>query len=137
MNADHFRRKARHFFTLAQQSSRPVMIAQAAAWMERSASSNSNSRCSRNQSLPGSWSREVKGTLETASCLTSFCSCLTNYLGTAMSDVFHWHTQLERGKTYAERAEECRSLAKVCPAHLRETYLELAAGYEQLAKQGE
>src|SRR5262245_60994985 len=35
MNADHFRRKARHFFTLAQQSSRPVMIARAAAWMER------------------------------------------------------------------------------------------------------
>ena len=50
-----------------------------------------------------------------------------------MSDAFHWNTQLERGKTYAERAEECRSLAKVCPEHLRETYLELAAGYEQLA----
>jgi hypothetical protein len=39
MNADHFRRKARHFLTLAQQSSRleerAVMIARAAAWMER------------------------------------------------------------------------------------------------------
>jgi hypothetical protein len=39
MNADHFRYKARHFFTLAQQSSRPedraAMIARAAAWMER------------------------------------------------------------------------------------------------------
>ena len=39
MNADHFRRKARHFFTLARQSSRleerAAMIARAAAWMER------------------------------------------------------------------------------------------------------
>jgi hypothetical protein len=39
MNADHYRCKARHFFTLAQQLSRPeeraVMIARAAAWMER------------------------------------------------------------------------------------------------------
>jgi len=42
--------------------------------------------------------------------------------------------QLGRGRTYAERAEECRSLAKVCPDYLRESYLELAAEYEQLAK---
>lgn len=52
-----------------------------------------------------------------------------------MSDFFiHWHTQLERGRTYAERAEECRSLARVCPEYLRESYLDLAAEYEQLAK---
>jgi len=55
-----------------------------------------------------------------------------------MLEVFlHWHTQLERGKTYAERAEECRSLAKVCPEYLRESYLELAAEYEQLAREPE
>ena len=51
-----------------------------------------------------------------------------------MSNAFHWHMQLGRGRTYAERAEECRSLAKVCPDYLRESYLELAAEYEQLAK---
>jgi len=51
-----------------------------------------------------------------------------------MSDAFHWHTQLERGKTYASRAEECRVLARVCPEDLREGFLELAAEYEQLAK---
>jgi hypothetical protein len=45
--------------------------------------------------------------------------------------------QLERGRTYAERAEECRCLAKVCPEYLRENYLELAAEYEGLAKQAE
>jgi hypothetical protein len=54
-----------------------------------------------------------------------------------MSNAFHWYTQLERGKTYAERAEECRCLAKVCPEYLRENYLELAAEYEGLAKQAE
>ena len=43
-----------------------------------------------------------------------------------MSDAFHWHTQLERGKTYASRAEECRVLARVCPEDLREGFLELA-----------
>jgi len=51
-----------------------------------------------------------------------------------MSDVFHWHMQLPRGKAYAERAEECRSLATICPEDLREDYLQLAAEYEQLAK---
>jgi hypothetical protein len=52
-----------------------------------------------------------------------------------MSDLFpHWHMQLERGKTYAERAADCRRLAKVCPGYLTESYLELAAEYEQLAK---
>ena len=51
-----------------------------------------------------------------------------------MSDVFHQHKRQLRGKPYAERAEECRALAKVCPEHLRESYLELAVEYEQLAK---
>jgi len=50
-----------------------------------------------------------------------------------MSD-FHWNMQLPRGKTYAQRAEECRSLAKVCPEHLKEGYLEMAATYDQLAR---
>jgi hypothetical protein len=54
-----------------------------------------------------------------------------------MSDAFHWHMQLPRSKTYAERAEECRCLAKVCPQHLRESYLEMAAEYEQLASEPE
>ena len=39
MNADHYRSKARHYFTLAQQSirleERAAMIARAAAWKER------------------------------------------------------------------------------------------------------
>jgi hypothetical protein len=39
------------------------------------------------------------------------------------------------GMTYAERAEECRRAAKVCPEKLRESYLEMAAEYERLAKQ--
>ena len=53
-----------------------------------------------------------------------------------MADTSHWDMQLLRGKTYAERAEECRVLAEVCPEHLRQSYLELAAAYEQLAKVG-
>jgi len=53
-----------------------------------------------------------------------------------MADTSYWDMQLPRGKTYAERAEECRVLAEVCPAHLRQSYLELAAAYEQLAKAG-
>jgi hypothetical protein len=51
-----------------------------------------------------------------------------------MSDASHWNLQVTRSMTYAERAEECRLMAKVCPAHLREGFLELAAEYEQLAK---
>jgi hypothetical protein len=51
-----------------------------------------------------------------------------------MSETFHWNMQLPRGKTYAQRAEECRCLARVCPEDLRASYLELAATYEQLAK---
>jgi len=51
-----------------------------------------------------------------------------------MSETFHWNMQLLRGGTYAERAVECRCLAQVCPDDLRESYLELAATYEQLAK---
>jgi hypothetical protein len=54
-----------------------------------------------------------------------------------VSDAFHWHLQLPQSKTYAGRAEECRCLAKVCPEHLRESYLELAAAYDQLANEAE
>jgi hypothetical protein len=43
--------------------------------------------------------------------------------------------QLLQGKTYAKRAEECRRAAKICPEYLRESYLEMAAEYEELAKQ--
>ena len=50
-----------------------------------------------------------------------------------MSDAFHWNMQSPQSKTYAERAEECRRLAKVCPEHFRDSYLEMAAEYEQLA----
>jgi len=44
---------------------------------------------------------------------------------------------LPRAETYAERAKECRRLAELGPAHWTEHYLELAAEYEQLAKQAE
>ena len=54
--------------------------------------------------------------------------------GGQMSETFHWNMQLPRGGTYAERAMECRCLAQVCPDDLRESYLKLAAEYEQLAK---
>jgi len=50
-----------------------------------------------------------------------------------MSDLFYWRIRLE--ETYAKRAEECRWLAEVCSEHLRESYLKLAAEYEQLAKE--
>ena len=46
-------------------------------------------------------------------------------------------TELLRGKTYAERAEECRLLAKACPEHLKEGYLEMATEYGKLAKKAE
>jgi hypothetical protein len=51
-----------------------------------------------------------------------------------MSDLFSWHVEFPTAETYAERAAECRRLAKICPEYLRESYLELAAEYEQLAK---
>jgi len=54
-----------------------------------------------------------------------------------MPDAFHWHLQLPTSKTYAGRAEECRWLAKICPEHLRVSYLELAAEYDQLASEAE
>jgi hypothetical protein len=54
-----------------------------------------------------------------------------------MPDAFHWYLQLPTSKTYAGRADECRSLAKICPEHLRESYLELAAEYDQLASEAE
>jgi hypothetical protein len=54
-----------------------------------------------------------------------------------MSGTTHWNMQLPRGKTYAKRAEECRWLARVCPEHLKESYLEMAAVYEQLAEEAE
>jgi len=54
-----------------------------------------------------------------------------------MFDVFHWRVRLAREIAYAKRAEECRRLAEVCPEHLSESYLELAAQYEQLAKKAQ
>ena len=51
-----------------------------------------------------------------------------------MSDLFLWRIRQAREKAYAKRAEECRRLAEVCPEHLRQGYLDLAAEYEQLAK---
>ena len=41
------------------------------------------------------------------------------------------------GKTYAERAKECRRVAKVCPECLKESYLEMAVEYDELAKKAE
>jgi len=54
-----------------------------------------------------------------------------------MSDLFCWHVELPTAKTYASRAEECRRLAELCPEYSRKDFLELAAAYEQLAKQAE
>ena len=54
-----------------------------------------------------------------------------------MPETFHWNMQLLQGKTNAERAKECRRVAEVCPEHLRESYLEMAAEYERLAKEAE
>jgi hypothetical protein len=53
-----------------------------------------------------------------------------------MSNLF-LHGHLPRAKRYAKRAEECRRLAKISPEPLRESYLELAAEYEELAKEAE
>jgi hypothetical protein len=52
-----------------------------------------------------------------------------------MSELFRWHIKFPETKTLSKRAEECRFLANICPEHLRENYLEMAAAYEQLAKQ--
>jgi hypothetical protein len=54
-----------------------------------------------------------------------------------MPETFHWDMLGLQGKTYAERAEECRRVAKLCPEKLRESYLEMAAEYERLAKEAE
>jgi hypothetical protein len=54
-----------------------------------------------------------------------------------MPETFRWNMELLQGKTYAERAKECLRVAQVCPKYLKESYLEMAAEYEQLAKQGE
>jgi hypothetical protein len=54
-----------------------------------------------------------------------------------MFDAIHWNLQVTRSKTYAGRAEECHWLATICPEHLKESYLELAAEYEQLAREAE
>jgi len=42
-----------------------------------------------------------------------------------------------QGKTYAERAKECLRVANICPQYLKESYLEMAVEYEQLAKKTE
>jgi hypothetical protein len=54
-----------------------------------------------------------------------------------MSEPFHVHIQVLRSKNYAKRAQECRSLARICPEHLRESYLRLAAEYEQFATEAD
>jgi len=52
-----------------------------------------------------------------------------------MSDLFLWRIRQAREKAYAKRAEECRRLAEVCPEHLRQGYLDLAAEYERLVEE--
>jgi len=52
-----------------------------------------------------------------------------------MPETFRWNMQLLQGKTYAERAKECRRVAKLCPEYLKKSYLEMAAEYEQLANE--
>ena len=54
-----------------------------------------------------------------------------------MPAMFHWNMEILQGKSFAQRAKECRRVAKVCPKHLRESYLEMAAEYEGLANQDE
>src|SRR5215471_15094284 len=54
-----------------------------------------------------------------------------------MPETFHWNMQVLEGKTYAERAEECRRVANVCPECLKESFLEMAVEYEQLAKKAD
>ena len=51
-----------------------------------------------------------------------------------MPKTFRWKMRLLQGKTYPERAKECRRLAEVCPEDLKESYLEMAAEFEQLAR---
>ena len=53
-----------------------------------------------------------------------------------MSDVLFSlkYAQPWQSKTFAKRAEECRWLAIVSPPEFRQTYLKLAAEYEQLVK---
>jgi hypothetical protein len=54
-----------------------------------------------------------------------------------MSDLFCWHIEFPTAETYARRSQECRRLAKLCPEHLKEGYVELAVEYERLAKEAE
>src|SRR5215467_3761004 len=58
-------------------------------------------------------------------------------VGSRMPETFHWNMQVLEGKTYAERAEECRRAANVCPECLKESFLEMAVEYEQLAKKAD
>jgi hypothetical protein len=54
-----------------------------------------------------------------------------------MPATFHWNMEVLQGKTYAERAKECLRVAKFCPKYLKESYLEMAVEYEQLAKKAD
>jgi hypothetical protein len=56
--------------------------------------------------------------------------------GRSMSNVFPFNVQ-PTPTMYAKRAEECRWLAAFSHIGYRETYLNLAAKYEQLAKEAE
>src|SRR5262249_53920807 len=57
--------------------------------------------------------------------------------GSRMPEPFRWNMEVLEGKTYAERAKECLRVAKVCPRYLKESYLEMAVEYEQLATKAE
>ena len=54
-----------------------------------------------------------------------------------MPATFHWNMEVLQGKPYGERAKECRRVARVCPEYLKESYLEMAVEYEQLAKKAD
>jgi len=54
-----------------------------------------------------------------------------------MPATFHWNMEVLQGKAYGERAKECRRVARVCPEYLKESYLEMAVEYEQLAKKAD
>ena len=84
-----------------------------------------NTRCNGG---PGNHSRKVDIAAGTASSPPSLG--IQTAVGD-MSDLFLWRI---REKAYTKRAEECRQLAKICPEHLRQGYLDLAAEYEQLAE---
>jgi hypothetical protein len=57
-----------------------------------------------------------------------------HYEENEMLGTFHRNMGVLQGKTYAERATECLRVAKVCPKFLKESYLQMAVEYAQLAE---